>query len=174
MAGQPWRFADYRRATSGQESAYAAVLEWASGKGKPWLFLRGTPGTGKTHLSAAAVSALVGGGVAARYEYVPGLVDFLRAGQIDGRTEERIAQLQSIEALVLDDLAASSASDTEWARGEVLKVVDYRYRERAPLLVTTNSVDLGTWDPRLLDRLTDRWLSSEVLMVWESGRQVRA
>ena len=167
-----WRFSDYQCSTPEQGAAYMAVMDWASGSAeKRWLFLRGSVGVGKTHLGAAAIAALIGGGVAARYEYVPDLVDYLRNGQIDGRTEARIAQLQNIEALVLDDLAATSSADTEWARGEMLKVVDYRYRERAPLLVTTNSVNLAMWDPRLIDRLQDRWLSHEVLMVWESERQ---
>ena len=160
-------FSDYACPSADHLAAKNAVIGWASGQGTRWLFLHGTPGTGKTMLACAAVSALVGGKLSARYEFVPDLIDHLRQHQLDGIYEERIAQLRAVEALVLDDLNA--VKQTEWAEGEVLKLIDWRYREKAPLLVTTN-VMLHDIEPRTLSRLQDWQLSKAVPMLWQDYR----
>lgn len=165
-----WSFSDYECASDLHQTAKDAVVEWCSGAGNRWCFLHGPVGTGKTHLACAAVAALVGGKVYARYEWVPELIDYLRIHQVDGLYEERIAQLRAVEALVLDDLNA--VKQTEWAEGEVLKLIDWRYRERAPLLVTTN-VLLHEIETRTLDRLQDWQLSKSVPMLFESYRSQR-
>ena len=173
-----WTFSSYLtdipdETTAMQEARVAAldtVRAWASGQPKstPWVFLYGPVGVGKTHLCCAAVAALVGADIHARYEYVPDLVDRLRSGQGDDSYAGTIAHLRNLQVLVLDDLNATKTTD--WAEGEILKLVDWRYREHAPLLVTTN-VELDQVEGRLLDRLTDRQLSSMMSMIWPSYRQ---
>lgn len=165
--------AGYRRNSPAQEEAYEVALAFASGTSRTLVFMTGGPGTGKTHLATAAVAWLVGQDVYARYEFVPDLVDYLRQHQTDGGYEERIGQLQAVEALVLDDFGATQSTMTEWAMGEVYKLIDYRYRQRKPLLVTTN-VSMHTLEqaePRLMDRLMDRERSMVVVMDWESERR---
>lgn len=165
-----WTFSDYETPTADHLIAMETVRNWAAGTSPyRWVFLAGNPGTGKTHLCAAAVAALVGAGMYARYEYIPDLVDYLRLHQIDGGYEDRIAQLRAVEALVLDDLNAAQSAETAWARGEILKLIDWRYREQAPLIVTTNG-DTDQIEPRTLDRLMDRHLSRFEMMVWQSYR----
>lgn len=172
-----WVFSDYRTAFSGEPKAildariYArdTVKAWCSGRTEnAWLFLHGPAGTGKTYLAATAVNALLGAKIQARYEYVPDLIDRLRAGQADNSYGEEIARLKGVQVLVLDDLNATRS--TEWAEGEVLKLIDWRYRERGPLLVTTN-VQLEDIEPRTLDRLCDRFLSKTIPMIWASYRR---
>lgn len=167
-----WHFSDYRcegNAAAEMLIALSTVQGWAGGQLElPWVFMLGRPGTGKTHLSCAAVQALVGGSVHARYEYLPDLIDDLRAHQTDGWYQERISQLRAVEALVLDDLGASPLTD--WAQGEIVKLVDYRYREHAPLIVTTNAAP-EQLEERLIDRLEDHRMSRVVPMLWESYRR---
>lgn len=172
-----WTFSDYKTAFVGEPDAVLharvaardAVKAWATGRTKnAWLFLHGPAGTGKTHLAAAAVNALIGAGIHSRYEYVPELIDRLREGQRDNSYGEEIAHLKGVQVLVLDDLNATKS--TEWAEGEVLKLIDWRYREQGPLLITTN-VQLEDVEPRTLDRLCDRFLSKTVPMIWPSYRR---
>jgi DNA replication protein DnaC len=161
------------RAAAHKQAALEAVKQWAQGKGAPLLFLLGTPGTGKTHLATAAISALLGAPVYARYEHVPSLIDDLREHQLDYEYVERHAQLQAVEALALDDLGGASSSLTEWALGECYKVVDGRYRNDKPLLVTTNCAAevLEAVEPRLWSRLMDRGRGRQVVMAWADARQ---
>lgn len=165
----PWRFTDYR--VDGEQMAYAkeSVIAWCSGQSDyQWLFMVGLVGTGKTHLCCAAVSALVGARIHVSYQWVPDLIDSLKRGFEDGSYEEQMAHLRNVEVLVLDDLGA--VRPTEWADGEVLKLIDWRYREQAPLLVTTN-VKLEQLEARTLDRLQDARLSRLVPMPWTTYRR---
>ena len=173
-----WAFSDYQthfqdespQLEQRRRGALIAAREWAAGiSSNAWLFLYGPMGTGKTFLSGAIVSALIGANIHARYEYVPELIDLLRKGQGDGTYEDKVAHLKAVTVLVLDDLNA--AKTTEWADGEILKIIDWRYRERAPLLVTTN-VPTEQMEPRTLDRLMDRRMSVAVPMVWQSFRRM--
>ncbi len=173
-----WAFSDYLTHFAGETTeleqrrigAFVAARDWAAGiSSNSWLFMHGPMGTGKTFLASAIVSALIGADIHARYEYVPDLIDQLRRGQGDGTYEDTVAHLRAVSVLVLDDLNA--AKTTEWADGEILKLIDWRYRERAPLLVTTN-VPLNEMEPRTLDRLMDRQISATIPMVWESFRRV--
>lgn len=165
-------FSGYHASTEAQRMALAAVRAWARGEGSPILFLGGTTGTGKTHLATAAVSALVGEGIYARYEFYPDLVDFLRANQLEYAYTERHTQLQSVEALVLDELGATSSTMTDFGLGEAYKIIDYRYRHDKPLLVATN-IPPKVWqtaDARIYSRLMDHHRAVQVQMAWDDER----
>jgi DNA replication protein DnaC len=46
--------------------------------------------------------------------------------------------LQSVELLILDDLGAEKSSD--WVSEKLFEIIDYRYNQELPMLVTTNLV----------------------------------
>jgi len=57
---------------------------------------------------------------------------------------------------VLDDLGAQN--DSAWATEKLYQIIDYRYRSRLPLMVTTNINPFapgGRLDPRIISRLLD-------------------
>ena len=49
-----------------------------------------------------------------------------------------IETLQKVELLILDDLGAEKSS--EWVCEKLFEIIDYRYNENLPMLVTTNCV----------------------------------
>lgn len=101
---------------------------------KRGLLLYGSVGTGKTFLAACIANAVVEQGYSAL------VTNFFRlSNEISGQRKDAQAFLDSLRAcdlLVIDDLAAER--DTEYMAELVLNLVDTRYRQGLPLIVTTN------------------------------------
>lgn len=153
--------------------AYIEVYDWANGKGRaPWLFLSGGSGTGKTHLAYAAAWALIGAGQLVVYQNVPDMLAEFRAVLGRSRAFERngtgdpppsfddvFSFIRDAPWLILDDLGAES--DTSWVDEQLYLLIDGRYRERRPLLVTSNLLP-EQLPRRIGSRLTDAGLCLEV------------
>jgi DNA replication protein DnaC len=98
-------------------------------------------------------------GYLVRYEYVPVMLDNLRAtydADAEVKFADRWAMYARAQVLLLDDLGAEKAS--EWAIEKLTALVSERYRTRGMLVVATNL----TFDQaaeslsyRLADRLWD-------------------
>ena len=104
-----------------------------------WVTFMGSNDTGKTHLAIAICKAWINQGVAAKYAYVPFLLDELREGyklQNDNSFEQRFRRLCDVPLLVLDDLGKGKPS--EWAIEKLETLVDYRAMNKLSLIVTTN------------------------------------
>lgn len=138
-----------------------AVREWSQ---QQWpmnrmiLLLSGPPGRGKSHLAAAAVKAVWDRhGKRGRFWVVPELLDRIRATYSEETRRETVeavhGELLRTPVLVLDDLGTEKATD--WAGEQVFKIIDQRYREGLPLIVTTN-LEVGALDARLYSRLMDK------------------
>jgi DNA replication protein DnaC len=67
--------------------------------------------------------------------------------------------VRTVPLLVLDDLGTENA--TSWAREKLFQIINYRYQERLPTVVTTNHT-LDELEPRLVSRLADRRYSQVV------------
>lgn len=50
--------------------------------------------------------------------------------------DKMIQHLKTVQLLVLDDLGAEKSS--EWTKSVIFEIIDYRYNELLPILVTTN------------------------------------
>ena len=126
---------------------------------KGWLVLSGPYGSGKSHLAYAVASACLRAGHAVYISTVPDLLEALRRGygrQDNDSFERRYDAISRAELLVLDDLGAQS--DTSWATEKLYQIVDFRYRRRLPLMVTTNVNPFAPGDridPRIHSRLMD-------------------
>src|SRR3972149_3804040 len=103
-----------------------------------WLLLTGTYGSGKTHLAAAIANEGVEIGVPTLFLTVPDLLDTLRApfAAEDTSFEEAFERIRSAPLLILDDFGTHNA--TEWAREKLFQILNHRYINRLPLVVTMN------------------------------------
>lgn len=142
------------------DAAANYVTTWervkANGEG---LIMLGPVATGKSHLAAAIVNALVKRGITAIFQSTPELMSRIRATFDKGSTEtERniLSALENADLLVLDDLGAEKT--TEATRARLYQVIDARYRYNRPIIVTTNceikelEEQIGT---RAFDRLCE-------------------
>lgn len=101
------------------------------GKG---LLLYGTVGTGKTFMSSCIANALMDKGHPCLVTNFARLINTI-SGMYDGK-QAYIDGLSRFDLLVIDDLYAER--DTEYMGEMVQNIIDSRYRNGKPLIVTTN------------------------------------
>jgi DNA replication protein DnaC len=126
-----------------------------------WLLLQGGYGCGKTHLAAAIANFAVGMGVPTLFLTVPDLLDMLRFSYDSNDTtfESRFNEIRNASLLILDDFGTQNA--TGWAQEKLFLVVNYRYINKLPLVITTN-LSLDDIEARFRSRLSDRELVTDV------------
>jgi DNA replication protein DnaC len=119
-----------------------------------WLLLLGGFGCGKTHLAAAVANYAVGLGVPTVFLTVPDLLDTLRFAYNDADTtfEDRFDEIRNARLLILDDFGTQNA--TGWAQEKLFQIVNYRYINKLPTVVTTNLL-FDEIEPRIRSRLSD-------------------
>jgi DNA replication protein DnaC len=124
-----------------------------------WLLLMGDYGCGKTHLAAAIANYAVELGVPTLFLTVPDLLDWARAAysSVDETFDERFNEIRNIKLLVLDDLGTENA--TPWAQEKLFQIINHRYTNRFPTVITTN-LDLAKIEDRIRSRLQDPELVS--------------
>lgn len=141
------------------ESWWNVVEDYASGVFKhPFLALLGQPGRGKTHLALAIGFDWLERGKTVLYYQVESLLDALRdgyrlweKGDYDGY-HNLLSFTQNASLLILDDLGTEK--ETEWATAKLDQIIDYRYINRKPLVVTSN-LAMDKLAPRIADRLME-------------------
>ncbi|NJC95955.1 MAG: AAA family ATPase [Anaerolineae bacterium] len=121
---------------------------------KGWLLLQGGYGCGKTHLAAGIANFAVEMGVPTLFLTVPDLLDTLRFSydSEDTTFEERFDEIRNASLLILDDFGTQNA--TAWAQEKLFQIVNYRYINKLPLVVTTN-LALDEIEARIRSRLAD-------------------
>lgn len=130
------------------------VAAWAAkGRKAEGLYLCGPVGTGKTHTAWSAVAAWCAAASVRPYrgyqqdDYLGSrwhspnvvfarLVDLLDDFRPGDDSVRRVRDCQRCELLVIDDLGAEKAS--EWTQERLYSVIDHRYAECLPVLVTGN------------------------------------
>lgn len=119
-----------------------------------WLLLEGAYGCGKTHLAAAIANAAVQRGVPTLFITVPDLLDSLRFayGNPETTFEARFEEIRNADLLVMDDFGTQNA--TAWAQEKLFQIINYRYTNRLPTVITTNLI-LDEIESRIRSRLQD-------------------
>ena len=135
------------------KTAYSQAVRFAQ-ELNGWLLLLGTYGCGKTHLAAAIANYAVENGISTLFETVPDLLDWARFGysNSDSSFEARFDEIRNIKLLVLDDLGTENT--TPWAREKLYQIINYRYVNKLPTVITTN-LGLEKIEERVRSRLQD-------------------
>ncbi len=150
-------------AIPGTEQALEEAISFAGDPTHRWLVLSGPVGVGKTHLAVAiAQYAIEQHSLPAYFAAVPDLMDHLRSSFSPTSEEgydERFEEIRTAALLVLDDLGTENA--TPWAQEKLYQIINHRYVDRLPTVITTN-VDLRKIDERISSRMLDHRLSTHV------------
>lgn len=125
------------------------------------LVLHGNIGTGKTHQAYGALRRIAEAGPR-NFQMIattaPDLYGLLRPGGSDKGSEHELKRLMRIPLLLLDDLGTEKLS--EFTEEATYRIVNHRYNESLPLLITTNlPIKTGAPTADLVTRLGDRLAS---------------
>lgn len=155
-------FDNYRVETAEQKKALASCQRFADnfeshlarGTG---LVLAGKPGTGKGHLSAAILQAIMPQYVGLHTSLMD-LIHLLREGWSAGRGTARseaqvLAHIGSLPLLVIDEIGVQFGSAAEQLH--LFEVLDRRYRDMKPTILLTN-LERDGLKSFVGDRISDR------------------
>jgi DNA replication protein DnaC len=153
-------FESFDSTQRGTESAFRTAREYARTT-DGWLVLHGGVGVGKTHLAAAIANAYASRHMQATvyFRVVPDLLDQLRA-TFDPDTgvayDERFQQIRNANLLILDDVGTENS--TPWASEKLFQLINHRYNEQLPTVITSNA-RLDRIEDRIVSRMLDSRLS---------------
>lgn len=122
--------------------------------GRNGLFITGPKGTGKTHLAAAIANQLMQQGTAVICMTMIDLLDRIKQTYEKqkqwGTSEGAILNTyKEVPLLIIDDMGKEPA--TEWAVSKIYAIINARYEEYLPTIITTNYSD-----SELVKRLTPK------------------
>lgn len=163
----------------GLEKAYNAAREVAEGKLR-WLTLMGGVDAGKSHLGVGIARKWLERDRPARYAAVPEFLDELRKGyrpDAGMSYDEEFYFYKNVDLLVLDDLGMESS--TPWAQEKLDMLVNFRYENALPLVVTTN-LTMEQISPRISSRLQRATFGKVVVIkapeyrLWRAKRESKS
>lgn len=142
------------------ERAYNVARRFSTSQ-DGWLLLMGPYGCGKTHLAAAIANFSVEMNIPTLFLTVPDLLDTLRFSYNDPQAtfEQRFEEIRRVRLLIMDDFGTQNA--TPWAQEKLFQILNYRYINRLPTVITTN-LSLAEIAPRIRSRLQDPALVAQV------------
>lgn len=141
---QKCRLNNYVCKTQGQKNAVSKAADYIrnfadlrkEGKG---LYIEGTAGTGKTHIAAAISMELIKQGYSVIMQTQNDILATIKTAYdnfSDYSEEELSNRYKRVSLLVIDDLGKYPA--TVWGMATLYDVINYRYEEQLPTIVTTN------------------------------------
>ena len=99
------------------------------------MVLEGTTGSGKTHLAAAIINAIIDRGSPAKYISALDIPDMLRNERFEDDDAESgtFESLLDAPTLVIDDLGAQQA--TNWVDSKIDQLITHRFNGRVPTVI---------------------------------------
>lgn len=129
------------------------------------LLIWGEYGNGKSHLAAAVAHTVKDKGRTVVFQTMPELLERIRQTFNDRNNKETerdiMRALHDCELLVLDDVGAEKLSD--WVQDVLFRIVDGRYRQKKPIMYTTNLKPNDLKD-RVGPRIYDRMMETSILV----------
>ena len=131
-------------------------------KGGKGLLLHGPVGTGKTHLVAAIIDYIARmhkrqfEGNMIFITLINLLAELRYSVQERSKTESIIREYQKCSLLIVDDFGTEK--ETDWTAETIYNIINYRYEEAKPTLITTNAnieEFFEYFDERLASRLME-------------------
>ena len=137
---------DEQKALDIAKEALSAAIETRE---IPSLYIVGTVGTGKTMLASCLARDLHRAEKPAMWSSVGAMLSDIKAafGSREITEQEVLGKYQTTPLLVLDDMGKEKA--TIWSTEQLFRVIDARYNNELPTIVTSNYNSRG-----LLERLT--------------------
>lgn len=140
------------------------------------LLLHGEPGNGKTYTATAIANSLIDKRIPTICVHVEALLNKIKETykKWGSEVEEDILRgLTNADLLIIDDLGTEQ--ETDWATTKIYNILDSRYRNGLPLIITTN-LTLTDLENRYAKRTYDRILEmcTPVLNVGTSIRVEKA
>jgi DNA replication protein DnaC len=135
-------------------SAFNAAKKFAV-EPQGWLVLIGPSGCGKTHLAAAIANERISKGFPVFFITAADLLDHLRSAfnpESEITYDRLFEQVRNAPLLILDDLGAHS--DKPWAREKLDQLLNYRFNNELPTVITTTP-PIEQLGDRLINRITD-------------------
>ena len=120
------------------------------------LFIYGKPGNGKTYSVSCIANALLGKGVPVICVGINQLLSRIKESynKYGHEAESDILKaLANADLLIIDDLGTEQ--ENEWSQSRIYSIIDARYRNELPLIVTTN-IDIKELEKRYPTRTFDR------------------
>lgn len=148
---------------SNLESARAFVA-----RGKGFLLLLGTMGTGKSHLAVAIMRAM---SCRARFTTQAALLRRLRETYRDAKAEDVVETCKRVRLLVLDELGVSGGGKDELPM--LHEILSTRHGERKPTVLTSNLAGEDELQEVLGERMNDRLRQSGFAKLYFRGESLR-
>ncbi len=147
---------------------WVANESWRSGS---CLLLCGRCGTGKDHLAVAAAKRIIEVHGACCH-YATGAAIFREAKDFDagGLNLEKYTDRH---VLILSDIVNASGGVSEFEAGVLYSILDARYRDQLPCVVSVNANGANDLDDRIGKRVADRLLHRATVTTfdWPSYRR---
>ena len=124
------------------------------------LLCYGKTGCGKTHLCEALAVELSKKYIFARvFEWAEQVRAFKKAmrSEIKGQYDMMFENFRKIPFMIIDDVGMGSVGSA-WEWGEIEDIVNYRYRNQLPTVITTN-LDASSLPDRVVSRFKDKLTS---------------
>jgi DNA replication protein DnaC len=144
----------------GTEHCFWAMKQYAEDFGKDTetgYCIYGRPGNGKSHLAAALANRVIHRGYTAVFIEVPDLFSQIKATYDGEGSEDKIMHSLAVcDLLVLDD--AGAEKPTEWVKEKFYQIINTRYKNHLPVVITTNTKDMAGLEDIIGFRAYDRVL----------------
>lgn len=132
-AGVPRR---YHRAAVGLPEVIGYISSF-QGNGGAGLYIQGAVGRGKTYAASAIAREFLLSGYNVVFTTAKGMLESIKATFGGGApTEGAVSRYAKCDLLVIDDLGKEDA--TEWSVGTVFSVLNARYEDMRPTVITSN------------------------------------
>lgn len=150
--------------TKGSQKMYNISFKYAENfnmakKNNLGLLIYGNCGNGKSHMSFCIANKLLDSGYSVVCTSIEALLNKIKKSFNTWGSEGEIETLNSLsnaDLLILDDLGTENITD--WSLSKIYNIIDSRYRNKLPLIITTNLKinDLeNTYGKRTIDRINE-------------------